>query len=168
MFKKKVVIKLEEGSAVADECAFLNLKSRFAVVVISDVAKFYRARRSEFMAHVSTATFQQLKLYCQYKLESHLLLKSKSAEKLPPISPENPSLSSLNLASPQAQRNMQRVFSFTRIKKHEDSLNDSDYARCKLQLELMRDCTTSRLKKFSPDASLVKRFKLRPSLPRDL
>lgn len=166
-FNRRVVIRLEEGSAIADECGFMNLKSKFSVIVLSDVAKFYKARRSDFMAHVSTATFQQLKLYCQYKLESHLLLKRKATERLPPLNFCS-SLSSLNLASPQAQRNMQRICSFTRIKHNEDSINDTDYAKCKLQLELMRDCTSSRLKKFAPEASLIKRFKLRPSLPRDL
>lgn len=162
-----VVIKLEEGSAVADECAFMNLKSRFTVVVQSDIAKFYKARRGEFMSQISTETFQQLKSNCQYKLESHLLLKSKSADRLPPISPRGLGISS-SYASPQAQRSMQRIFTFTLKKRGGETINTTDYAKCKLQLEMMRDCTSSRLKKFSREANMVKRFKMRPTLPRDL
>jgi CRP-like cAMP-binding protein len=165
-FTRSVVIKLEAGSAVADECALLNLKSKFTVIVQSDIAKFYKSKRSDFLGLVLMETFQQLKQCCRYKLESHLQLKTKSTQRLPSILAYSPCQSSLSLASPQAKKSMQRNSSLNQTQISEDSINDTDFARCKLKLESLRDCTISRLKKFSPEASRVKRYKLRRSLPR--
>jgi hypothetical protein len=161
---KSTVITLEEGSGVADECSFLGLRSCFSIVVKSKTAKFYRAKRSEFMSQVSQNTYQQLKQQSQYRLEAHMLLRSKATARVSSLSLNSSRFSSLTLASPPAVRSMQRNVSYTRSKGHTNSMTESDYAKCKLQLELMRSCTTDRLLKFS--AAAVKRFKLQPSLRR--
>jgi hypothetical protein len=163
---KSTVITLEEGSGVADECAFLGLGSRFTITVKSRTAKFYRARRREFISQVKPRTYQQLKQQSQYKLESHLLLRSKTTAQVPLLSLNSPRFSSLTLASPPAVRSMQRSYSYSRLKEHPNSITGLDYARCKLQLEQMRDCTTDRLCKFSAEAAVVKRFKLQANLRR--